>query len=116
MAGKSQALLLDFYEPLGDKLEERPLVIIAHGGSFLTGDRSQTVEFCVDFAKRGYVCANIEYRLLDMLPVYLQVQLWPVMLLFWIHWITFPNICKPSSTSMVVLRETAVKIRNIHPK
>ncbi len=67
MAGKSQALLLDFYEPLGDNLEKRPLVIIAHGGSFVNGDRSQTVEFCVDFAKRGYVCANIEYRLLDML-------------------------------------------------
>jgi hypothetical protein len=67
MAGKSQALLLDYYEPLGDNLEERPLVIIAHGGSFVNGDRSQTVEFCVDFAKRGYVCANIEYRLLDML-------------------------------------------------
>ena len=67
MAGKSQALLLDFYEPLGDNLEERPLVIIAHGGAFVSGDRSQTVEFCVDFAKRGYVCANIEYRLLDML-------------------------------------------------
>ncbi len=67
MAGKSQSLLLDFYEPLGDNLEERPLVIIAHGGAFVNGDRSQTAEFCVDFAERGYVCANIEYRLLDSL-------------------------------------------------
>jgi para-nitrobenzyl esterase len=67
MGGKSQALLLDFYEPLGDKLELRPLVIMAHGGSFVGGDRTQTEEFCFDFAKRGYVCANIEYRLLDML-------------------------------------------------
>ena len=65
MGGKSQALLLDFYEPLGDNLEERPLVIMAHGGSFVGGDRTQTAEFCIDFAKRGYVCANIEYRLLD---------------------------------------------------
>ncbi len=65
MGGKSQALLLDFYEPLGDNLEERPLVIMAHGGSFVEGDRTQTADFCIDFAKRGYVCANIEYRLLD---------------------------------------------------
>lgn len=65
MSGKSQVLLLDFYEPLGDKLEERPLVIVAHGGSFVDGDRTQTEEFCIEFAKRGYVCANIEYRLLD---------------------------------------------------
>ena len=67
MAGKTQALLLDFYEPLGDKLGNRPLVIIAHGGAFVNGDRSQTAEFCVDFAERGYVCANIDYRLLDVL-------------------------------------------------
>ena len=65
VGGKSQALLLDFYEPLGDNLEERPLVIVAHGGSFVDGDRTQTADFCIDFAKRGYVCANIEYRLLD---------------------------------------------------
>jgi predicted esterase len=67
MGGKSQALLLDFYEPVGDILEERPLIIMAHGGSFVGGDRTQTAEFCIDFASRGYTCANIEYRLLDML-------------------------------------------------
>ena len=65
MAGKSQALLMDIYEPHGDDTDVRPLIIIAHGGSFITGDRSQTAELCTEFAKRGYVIANIEYRLLD---------------------------------------------------
>ncbi len=67
LGGKSQPLLLDFYEPAGDSIDERPLVIMAHGGAFVGGDRSQTAELCMDFAKRGYVCANIEYRLLDIL-------------------------------------------------
>ena len=67
MGGRTQTLLLDFYEPLGDPQEERPLLIIAHGGAFVSGDRTQTHEFCSDFAKRGYVCANITYRLLDKL-------------------------------------------------
>lgn len=67
MAGKAQILLLDIYEPGGDEAEARPLVIMAHGGSFIGGDRSQTAEFCVDFARRGYVVANIEYRLIDAL-------------------------------------------------
>jgi len=40
---------------------------MAHGGAFVGGDRSGTAELCMDFAKRGYVCANIEYRLLDIL-------------------------------------------------
>lgn len=65
MAGKTQILLLDVYEPQGDAAEMRPVIIFAHGGSFITGDRSQTAELCTDFAKRGYVIANIEYRLLD---------------------------------------------------
>lgn len=65
MAGKAQALLLDIYEPHGDDALVRPLIILAHGGSFISGDRSQTAELSTDFAKMGYVCANIEYRLLD---------------------------------------------------
>ncbi len=65
LGGKTQNLLMDIYEPLGDTLVLRPLIIMAHGGSFISGDRTQTAEFCIDFAKRGYVCANIEYRLID---------------------------------------------------
>ena len=57
-------LLMDVYEPLVDTATVRPLIIFVHGGSFVGGDRTdqqinRTAEF---FAKKGYVTANIEYR------------------------------------------------------
>lgn len=61
--GSSAALLLDFYEPAGDTLQSRPLVIFIHGGSLISGSRTGMEAFCTDFAKRGYAAATIEYRL-----------------------------------------------------
>lgn len=66
-------LKMDVYEPVGDALPQRPVVIYMHTGSYLpayinqtpTGTRndSATVAMCTRFAKRGYVVANIDYRL-----------------------------------------------------
>ena len=66
-------LKMDVYEPTGDTLTKRPLIVFVHTGSFLpaifngspTGSRndSATVEICTRFAKRGYVVANVDYRL-----------------------------------------------------
>lgn len=66
-------LIMDIYEPAGDVATNRPLIIFMHTGSLLpryingtpTGSRndSATVEFCKQFAKRGYVVANMDYRL-----------------------------------------------------
>ena len=59
-------LQMDIYQPTGDTLSARPLIILAHGGSFISGTRSDdaTVDsLCVRFAKRGYVTASIDYRL-----------------------------------------------------
>jgi acetyl esterase/lipase len=66
-------LVLDLYEPSGDVLPQRPLIIFMHTGSYLpryinqtpTGSRndSATVEICTRLAKRGYVVANMDYRL-----------------------------------------------------
>lgn len=58
-------LKLDVYEPLGDTLAQRPLVIVAHGGSFVGGSKTGTdvVPICKDLAKLGYVAASIDYRL-----------------------------------------------------
>ncbi len=66
-------LVADIYEPTGDVLTQRPLIIFMHTGSFLpryingtpTGSRndSATVEMCTQLAKRGYVVANMEYRI-----------------------------------------------------
>lgn len=63
--GNNQILKLDVYEPNGDTASLRPLVIFAHGGSFVGGSKTGTdvVPFCKDLAKLGYVTASIEYRL-----------------------------------------------------
>jgi hypothetical protein len=65
-------LLMDVYEPAGDTLEERPLVIYFHTGNFLphpdngspTGTKtdSAVVEIATRLAKMGYVVAAAEYR------------------------------------------------------
>lgn len=64
-------LLLDIYKPSGDTLMNRPLIIWAHGGSFLGGTKNDAdiVYFCNEFAKRGFVTASIEYRLGYELPI-----------------------------------------------
>ena len=61
--GTTATLLLDLYQPTGDTLKLRPLVICMHGGSLAVGSRGDMGTFCTDFAKRGYVSATIEYRL-----------------------------------------------------
>lgn len=63
--GLSQNLYLDFYEPTGDTLRYRPLIIYAFGGAFLIGDKNQPPipEYCNHFAKAGYAVAAIDYRI-----------------------------------------------------
>ncbi len=58
-------LIMDIYRPAGDTFSFRPVVIFAHGGSFVAGDRqtSDMIKICAGLAARGYVCASIEYRL-----------------------------------------------------
>jgi dienelactone hydrolase len=59
-------LQMDIYQPTGDTLSHRPVIVLAHGGSFISGTRSDdnTIDsLCVRFAKRGYVTASIDYRL-----------------------------------------------------
>ena len=67
------ALEMEIYRPSGDTVAERPLIIHMHTGTFLpiilngnpTGTRfdAATSMMCQGYAKRGYVVANIEYRL-----------------------------------------------------
>jgi len=66
-------ILCDIYEPSGDSLTDRPVIIIAHTGSFLpaiangqaTGSRgdSSIVEQCMRWAKKGYVAIAMDNRL-----------------------------------------------------
>jgi len=61
-SSQTQILKMDIYEPQGDNLQKRPLVIMAFGGSFISGQRSDVAYLCKVFAKLGYVSATIDYR------------------------------------------------------
>ncbi len=57
-------LLMDVYEPADDTAQLRPIIFFVHGGSFVGGSRTdqsinKTAEY---FSQKGYVTANIEYR------------------------------------------------------
>ncbi len=62
---KQQPLWMDIYQPVGDTAGKRPLVILAHGGSFMHGNRrsDRQVAICTQLARHGYVAVSIEYRL-----------------------------------------------------
>jgi acetyl esterase/lipase len=63
--GAQQSLELDLYQPAGDTVERRPLVVWIHGGSFRSGTKTsaEIVDEANTFARKGYVTASIEYRL-----------------------------------------------------
>jgi len=66
-------LHMDIYEPLGDTMENRPVIIFAHSGAFFIGskDAQDMVELCKESARRGYVAISMEYRLgLNILSSY----------------------------------------------
>ncbi len=62
---KDLTLSLDLYEPVGDPVARRPLLVLIHGGAFIIGDKdTRTMRAIVDdFTKKGYVVAVINYRL-----------------------------------------------------
>lgn len=68
-------LLLDVYQPQGDVETNRPLIIFAHGGSFIGGSKTDdgaVVTLCQHFARMGYVTASMNYRLESALNVLLS--------------------------------------------
>ena len=58
-------LYLDFYEPKGDNLSARPLVITIFGGAFIGGNKEwdDMRAWCDSLSRYGYTCASIQYRL-----------------------------------------------------
>ena len=65
VGGSMQVLKMDIYEPTGDVATKRPLIVLAHGGSFIGGAKTDAdqVLLCRHFAQCGYVAATIDYRL-----------------------------------------------------
>jgi hypothetical protein len=65
LSGATVPLEMDIYQPQGDTETARPVVIVVHGGSFSAGTKNDAdmVYFATELAKKGYVCASINYRL-----------------------------------------------------
>lgn len=57
-----QELKMDVHRPKtgGDKL---PACVLVHGGGWIAGDKERFAPLAIGLAQRGYVVANIEYRL-----------------------------------------------------
>jgi hypothetical protein len=63
--GVSDTLMMDVFYPdtITDTMSIRPFVLLIHGGAFIAGDRSEMYYQCMEFARRGFVTATINYRL-----------------------------------------------------
>lgn len=77
--GRYRDLKLDVYMPVDNSDELRPALILAFGGAFHRGSKGLEVfegenpstgmaEYCREFARRGYVCFSIDYRLMQEVP------------------------------------------------
>src|SRR4051812_29781058 len=73
--GKSPAWKLDLAYPKDLGTKPRPALVIIHGGGWIEGDKSSftSLEYwapgnIIDFAKRGFVAATINYRLAPEAP------------------------------------------------
>ncbi len=75
--GDSDTLFFDFYQAKRDTSHKRPLLILAHGGSFVSGVKTEPaiVRLCHEFASRGYATASITYRLSNADAVYSGAEL-----------------------------------------
>jgi acetyl esterase/lipase len=63
--GADTVLKMDFYQPSGDTIPKRPVIIFIHGGAFYTGSEkdSSAKYLCSALARKGYIAASIGYRL-----------------------------------------------------
>ena len=66
IAGRDRELFLDIYAPKGDQSSSRPMVLLAFGGSFINGKRTDISWLCEEYAKRGFVAVSMDYRLYDL--------------------------------------------------
>ena len=65
LVGTEIDLFMDIYQPIGDPNERRATIVMAHGGAFVTGTKSQIRSLCEAYAKKGYTVASISYRLIN---------------------------------------------------
>ncbi|HTE25047.1 alpha/beta hydrolase [Flavitalea sp.] len=70
-AGRPKAYLMDIYNPEGDSSLNRPVIVLMHGGGFKLGSKSNSRMkiWGRRFARMGYVCVSINYRLSKKKPL-----------------------------------------------
>jgi pimeloyl-ACP methyl ester carboxylesterase len=58
-------LNLDIYQPENDHLDQRPLLLLIHGGAFFFGDKENRMQEALTnyMVRRGYIVASMNYRL-----------------------------------------------------
>lgn len=64
-AGNLDTLKMDIYKPVGDNNCKRPIAVVIHGGAWVAGSKEDIncVLMSRTLAQRGYVVANINWRL-----------------------------------------------------
>ncbi len=64
-AGQPMDLTLDVFEPIGHDATSKPVVVVIHGGGFVSGSSKHKplTAMATTFAERGWVGFSIEYRL-----------------------------------------------------
>ena len=67
--GVLQELMMDIYTPAGDTEVNRPAIVLAFGGAFINGVRQSMEDFAIAYAKKGYVAATFDYRLINFAGV-----------------------------------------------
>ena len=78
-ASRYRTLNLDVYKPVTSDRTLRPALIMAFGGAFHRGSKgveefsgenpsTAVAEYCREFARRGYICFSIDYRLMQEDP------------------------------------------------
>jgi acetyl esterase/lipase len=61
-SGATITLSLDLYLPPG-RTAPTPTLVIAHGGGYIGGKRSEMASTARSYGRRGFVVANIDYRI-----------------------------------------------------
>ncbi|HLF35729.1 MAG TPA: T9SS type A sorting domain-containing protein [Cyclobacteriaceae bacterium] len=97
-AGDSISLRMDVYQPAGDPAAARPALVLAFGGVFISGDRTQLRPLALEFARRGYVVSCIDYRI------------WPIFIL------GFPDSADIVDVSMKALGDMRAAVRFMKSK
>jgi acetyl esterase/lipase len=61
--------VLDILQPASPALEDRPGVLVIHGGGWVKGAKEDMLEqFCLPYLRKGFVVANADYRLASVAP------------------------------------------------